>query len=75
MITQSSASATIIRPDIAAGLNKIALTWPHILETIPEVKEVLLELTMGYSSIHSWVFTTKITYRFILRLDVLCTGS
>jgi predicted nucleic acid-binding Zn finger protein len=40
-------------------------------ETIPVLKEGLVELTLGRSALKIWVFVAKITDYFILGLDVL----
>jgi hypothetical protein len=42
------------------------LSWPYILqmmsgETIPVLKEALIELTLGWSALKIWVFFTEIT--------------
>jgi hypothetical protein len=63
-------------PDNTATLSKRDLTWSHVLqttpgETLPIPKEVLVEMTMGQSPIYVWACVTKITHKFILRLDVL----
>jgi hypothetical protein len=40
-------------------------------ETIPVVKEVLVELALGRRALRIWVFVAEITDEFILPLDVL----
>jgi hypothetical protein len=40
-------------------------------ETIPVVKEALVELTLGRRALKIWVFVAGITKEFILRLNVL----
>jgi hypothetical protein len=40
-------------------------------ETIPVVKEALVELTLGRRALSIWVFVTEITDELILGLDVL----
>lgn len=42
-------------------------------ETLPILKEALLELTMGHSTTHISVFIMGKTNEFILELDVLHT--
>jgi hypothetical protein len=42
-------------------------------ESLPIPKEALVELTLAWSSMNIWVFVTKLTYEFILGLDVLHT--
>jgi hypothetical protein len=46
-------------------------------ETIPILKETLVQLTLGWSAFQIWVFVTEITDEFILGLDVLraCDAS
>jgi predicted aspartyl protease len=48
----TGASATVVRPDIVAGLPERELSQPHVLQTasgekIPVVKEAHVELTIG----------------------------
>jgi hypothetical protein len=72
------ASVTTARPNIAAGLPKRKLSIPYILtmasgEILPMLNEALVEMTLGQSSIHIWMFVPEITDKFIPVLDVLCT--
>jgi hypothetical protein len=72
----TGASVTTIRPDSTARLPKRDLTWSCVLqttpgETVPILKEVLVEMTMGQSPIYVRAYIAKITHKFILRLDVL----
>jgi hypothetical protein len=41
------------------------------VETIPVLKEALVELTLGLRTLRIWVFVAEITDEFILGLDVL----
>jgi hypothetical protein len=66
----------IVRLDITAGLAERNLTTPCILlmvlgETLHIVKEMLLELTLGWQPLTTRVLVVKITDEFILRPDVL----
>jgi hypothetical protein len=52
MTIRTGSSVTTARPDITAGLPKRELTWLYVLqmvsrETLPHLKEVLVELTLG----------------------------
>ena len=40
-------------------------------ETIPVLKEALVELTLGRQALRTWVFVAEVTDEFILGLDVL----
>jgi hypothetical protein len=40
-------------------------------ETIPVLKEALVELSLGRRALRIWVFVTEVTDEFILGLDVL----
>jgi hypothetical protein len=67
---------TIILPDNIARMPERELTLSYVLqttpgETLPILKEVLVEITMQHSPIHVWAFVAKITHKFILRLDVM----
>jgi hypothetical protein len=66
----------IIKLDIATGLAERNLTTPCILlmvseETLPILKGVLLELTLGWQRLTPRVLVVKITDVFILGPDVL----
>jgi hypothetical protein len=72
----TGASATVARPDIVAGLTERELSQPYVLqtasgETMPVKKEAHVELTMGQSTLRSWVFVADIADDFILELDIL----
>jgi hypothetical protein len=65
----------IVRPDIT-GLHSRELIWTYILqvaqgETQSVFKKALVELSLGWHPLWTWVFVADITYEFILELDVL----
>jgi hypothetical protein len=69
-------SVTIARPDIVAGQPERKPSRPYVLqtasgETIPLLKEALVELTLGRRALRIWVFVAEVTDEFILGLDVL----
>lgn len=75
-IIGTGASLTIARPYIISQQPERKPSRPYILqmvsgETIPVLKEVLVELTLGQSALKIWVFITEITDELILELDVL----
>jgi hypothetical protein len=72
----TGASVTIARPDIVAGQPKKKPSRAYVLqtasgETIPVLKEALVELTLGQRALRIWVFIAEVTDEFILGLDVL----
>jgi hypothetical protein len=78
LMTDTGASVTITWPDIVVGLPERKQSRLHSLqkaswETLPVLKEALVELTLGQKPLHIWVFITEITDEFILRLDFLHT--
>jgi hypothetical protein len=66
----AGASVTITRPHITAGLPEKDLQMASE-ETLPILKETLVEVTLGQSPIYNWVFVTHILNMFILGLDVM----
>jgi hypothetical protein len=67
---------TRARPDITAGLPESEMTTQHDLQlmsrdTNSSLKGVLVEVKLGRHPLTTWVFTAKITNKFILGLDVL----
>lgn len=67
---------TFARLDIITGLLEREVTQLYVLpmasgETLPILKEMLVELTLGWRPLITWVLITKITDEFILGLDVL----
>jgi hypothetical protein len=76
----TGASVTIAMPDFSAELPKRELIRPYVLhmaagDTIPVMKEALVELAVGWCPLMTWVFFTKITDEIFLGLDVLCTHN
>jgi hypothetical protein len=76
VIINTGASVTIAQPDTVAGQPERKLSRAYILqtasaETIPVLKEALIELTLGQRTLRIWVFAAEITDEFILGLDVL----
>jgi hypothetical protein len=68
--TDTRAPVTIPRRYITAGLLTRALTGPYILymasgETLPILKETLVQLALGKGSLTTQVFIAKITDEFI----------
>jgi len=72
----TGASVTITQPDIVAGQPVRKPSRAYILqnasgETIPVLKEALVELTLGQWATRIWVFVAEFTDEFILGLGVL----
>jgi hypothetical protein len=66
---------TIAMPDITAGVPKRKLSWlylPQITpgEVLPILKEVLVELALGWQHLLICVLVLEIMDAFILGLDV-----
>jgi hypothetical protein len=62
--------------DIVAGQPERKPSRAYILqtasgETIPVLKEALVELTLGRRAMRIWMFVAEVTDEFILGLDVL----
>jgi hypothetical protein len=75
VIIDTGASVTIARPDIF-GQPERKPSRAYVLqtssgETIPVVKEALVELTLGQRALRICVFVAEVTDEFILELDVL----
>jgi hypothetical protein len=75
----TGAFVTVARPDIV-GLPERRPGRQCILQvesgrTIPIVKEVLVELTLGQRTLKIWVFVAEMTDEFILGLDILWAYS
>jgi len=73
---ETGASVTIARPDIVAGKPERKPSRAYVLqtasgETLPVLKEALVELTLGQRALRIWVFVVEVTDEFILGLDVL----
>jgi hypothetical protein len=71
-------SVSITKPDITAGWPESKLSQYYMLqmasgETLPTLKEALVELTLGLSLILIYVTVTKIMDEFILGVDILHT--
>jgi hypothetical protein len=67
---------TFARLDITAELPEREVTQLYDLpmasgETLPILKEILVELPLGWCPLMTWVLIAKITHEFILGLDVL----
>jgi hypothetical protein len=67
---------TIAKPDVITGHTERNPSWPYVLQmafwkSIPILKEALVKLTLGQSTLKICVFTTEIMDDFILGLDVL----
>jgi hypothetical protein len=76
VIIDTGASVTIARPDIVAEQPERNPSRAYVLqtasgETIPVLKEALVELTLGQLALRIWVFVAEITDEFIIGLDVL----
>jgi hypothetical protein len=76
VIIDTGASVTIARPDIVARQLERKPSRAYVLqtdsgETIPMLKEALVELTLGQPVLRIWVFVAEVTDEFILGLDVL----
>jgi hypothetical protein len=76
VIIDTGASVTIARPDIFAGQPERKPSRAYVLQTaseesIPVLKEVLVELTLEQRALRIWVFVAEVTDEFILGLDVL----
>ena len=76
MTIYTGTSVTIVRPDIVAGQPGRKPSRPYVLqtasgETIPVLKEALVELTLGRRALRIWVFVAEVTDEFILELNVL----
>ena len=76
MTIDTGASVTIARPDIVAGKAERKPSKAHFLqtacgETIPVLKEALVELTLGQRALSIWVFVAEVTDEFTLGLGVL----
>jgi predicted aspartyl protease len=72
----TGASVTIARPNIVAGQPEKKPSRAYVVqtasgETIPVLKEALVELTLGQRALRIWVFVAEVTDEFILGLDVL----
>jgi uncharacterized protein (DUF1684 family) len=72
----TGASVTIAWPNIVTGHFERKPNRAYILqkasgETIPVLKEAVVELTLGRETLRIWVFVAEITDEFILGLDVL----
>ena len=76
MTIDTGASVTIVRPDIVAGRPERKPSRAYVLqtasgETLPMLREALVELTLGQRALSIWVFVAEVTDEFILGLDVL----
>ena len=76
MTIDAGASVTIARPDIVAGRPERKPSRAYVLqtasgETLPVLREALVELTLGQRALRIWVFVAEVTDEFILGLDVL----
>ena len=76
MTIDTGASVTIARPDMVAGQPEKKPSRACVLqtasgETIPVLKEALVELTLGRRALRIWVFVADVTDEFILGLDIL----
>jgi hypothetical protein len=72
------AYVTTARQNTAPGLPKRKQSIPYILtmaleKILPMLKEALVEMTLGQSPMHIWMFTPEIADKFIPVLHVLCT--
>jgi hypothetical protein len=72
----TGASVTIARPDIVSGRPERKPSRAYVLqtasgETLPLLRETLVELTLGQRALRIWVFVAEVTDEFILGLDVL----
>jgi len=72
----TGASVTIARPDMVTGHLEMKPSRAYVLqtasgETIPLLKEALVQLTLGRRSLRIWVFVAEVIDEFILGLDVL----
>jgi hypothetical protein len=69
-------SVTIARTDIVAGKPERRPSRTYVLqtaseETLPVLKEALVELTLGRRALRIRVFVAEVTDEFILGLDIL----
>ena len=76
ILVDTGAAVTVIRPDVAEGLPSKKPNRPYQLVTasgdnLPVVKEALLELTLGRSTVRLWVFVARVAEEVILGLDAL----
>jgi len=70
------ASVSIPRLDMVAGQPERKPSRACVLqtasgETIPVLKEALINLTLGWQAVRIWVFIAEVINEFILGLDVL----
>ena len=69
-------TVTIARPDMVAGQPEWKPSRAYVLqtafgETIPVLKEALVELTLGGQTLRIWVFVPEVMDKFFLGPDVL----
>jgi hypothetical protein len=80
MVIDSGASLTVVRPDVTAGLPERYKRTPETLkmvadEILPVLKETLVKSILWRRLLTKLRFVAKITYEFILGLNVLSTHA